>query len=395
MNGVKICYVYFHTTRFVPIHVYEIVDEIQRRGGEVLVVTCIKDEEAKKKLSDICNTLHNLWTIEIRFVSELLFMAILFPYLLIRTAIAKPDIFYSRHSASTLVVAMIARLFRKSCLIEINDIVVDKLRFLESPKIKLKWIQLYHYLNCRLADYLLPVTDQIGIWLKRQYKINKERVIVIPNGVNIRRFSPKPSSEARKRYQIPLGSRVVLSLGSLFPWAGIETLIAAAPMVLKEFPDTIFAIGSGEEPYLSQLKQKVSQSGLENNFLFFGFIPWDDASWFISIADICVAPFIFKDIRSGVSSLRVLSYLACGKPVVGSDIPGLGDILKKEGIDLSFPMGDHKALSSAISSLLADRAQLKEMSSNNRAFVVENYSWEIIVDKLEILFSALIENSRE
>jgi len=374
---------------FVPIHVSEIINEMQRRGSEVHVFTSIKDSAGKEKLSSGRTTLHNLWTIRIRFISEFVFMALLLPYLFSLTLIKRPDFFYTRHSATSFVVALIARLLGKPCLIEINDIVLDKLKFTKVSRLKLKWVQLYHYVNLRLARCLLPVTKQIGLWLSHEYGIHKKKVMAIPNGVNVHRFSPKPCLEARNRYRIPLDSKVVLSLGSLFPWAGIETLIDAAPEVLKTYPNTLFVIGSGEEPYVSHLKKAVSKVGLEESFLFFGFIPWDEAAWFISASDICVAPFIFKDTRTGISSLRVFSYLACARPVVGSDIPGLGDMLETEGMGISFPMGDHKALTGAIIDLLSDKEKLKDMAERSRAYVIKNHSWESIVEKIENTFRAL------
>lgn len=390
MRGLRVYYIFFHDVHFVPIHASEIIFEMKRRDAQVHVFTSIKEEAEKGKLLVKGIRLHNLPTIETRFVSELLFMAFLYPYLFLQTLIGRPDIFYSRHSACSFVATLIARLCKIPCWLEINDIVQDRLKFSNLPSLKLKWIQLYHYATYHLADLLLPVTEKIALFIKQNYRVNRAKVVVVTNAVNVHRFSPKPCVEARKRYRIPLESKVVLSLGSLFPWAGIEVLIAAAPEILKKFPNTLFVVGSGEEPYVSKLKETVHQSGLNDCFLFFGFIPWDEASWFISTADICVAPYILKTTQAGLSSLRVFSYLACGKPVIGSDIPGLGDMLEKAGIGLSFTMGDHEALAKAIIALLNDGDRSRDMGEKGRDFVVNNYSWEIIVDKLEATFQELI-----
>jgi glycosyltransferase involved in cell wall biosynthesis len=390
VQNLKIYYLYFHDTRFVPIHAYELVREMARRGWEVHVFTSIRDTDAKTKISKIGVTLHNIWTIRVRFVSELFFMAALLPWLCIRCLLGRPHILYTRHSATSLLVAIISRLFGIPCALEINDILKDKLRFSDISRLKSLWIRLYYYGTFHTADLLLPVTEQIGSWIKESYRLDPAKVAVVPNGVNPYRFSPRPYQEARWRYRIPLDSKVVLSLGSLFPWVGMETLVAAAPQVLAVYPGAIFAIGSGEEPYLSRIQEAASRAHLTDSFLFFGFIPWDEASWFISVADICVAPFIFKSTRSGISSLRVFSYLACARPVIGSNIPGLGDLLEKERIGRSFPMGDHDSLARVLIDLLNNRETLKEMGEKGRAFVVNNHAWEIIVDRLEAAFQGLI-----
>ena len=83
--------------------------------------------------------------------------------------------------------------------------------------------------------------------------------------------------------------------------------------------------------------------------------------------DVCVAPAFFDDLQSGISSQKVFAYLACGKPVVASDIPGLGDMLEKKHIGVSFPMGDHKSLAEAIIDLLSKRERLKDMGERGRS----------------------------
>jgi glycosyltransferase involved in cell wall biosynthesis len=381
-NNKKIFYIYYHDPEFVPIHVNEVISEMSFRGCEVHLFTALKSKSLINKLSLKNTCLHNIPCFNIKFFAEIVFIFFLFPYFIIKTIIDRPDICYTRHSACSLVPVLIAKLMRISCFIEVNDIVVDKLAFGNVPAIKIFWIKFYQYINYRLASYLLPVTKEIGLWIKSEYKTAFHKIVVVPNGVNVNRFSPQNKMLARQHYNIPQKARVILSLGSLFPWAGIETLIAAAPEIIRNYPNTYFIIGSGEEPYLSQLKLRVNESGLNKNFLFFGFIPWDDASSFISMADICVAPFIFKHLRSGICSLRVLSYLSCGIPVIGSDIPGLGDLLENKKIGRSFHMGDSQSLANNILELLTDKTLHKKMGCNARAYIIEYCSWEAIVTKI-------------
>lgn len=387
----KLFYVYYHDREFVPIHVSEILHELQKRKHKVTVFTSVRNK--KKQLLGVENIrLYNIPIPDTRFISELIFMVCLFPFLLIGSLRDRPDAFYCRHSASSSIVTFIAKLIRKPCLLEVNDINIDKIRFEKVSKLKILWINLYHYLSIRLSKQILPVTSEISRWIRVRYYLNKKHVREISNGVNVHRFKPKPKTEARQRYKIPNESPVLLSLGSLFPWAGIETVIAAAPKILEIFPETLFLIGSGEEPYLTRLKKIVNDRKLNKCFRFYGFIHWDEASWFISTADICIAPFIIKENRSGICSLRVLSYLACEKPVIGSDIIGLGDMLEKEGIGKSFPMGDSLALSEAIIRLIQDANKIETMGKKARKFVIDNYSWENVVCRLEKQFYESISN---
>ena len=393
MQKLNIFYIYYHDNKFVPIHVSEILNELSKRQHEIHVFTKIKGIKNNRSLFGRKVKIYNFWVPEIRFVSELVFITLLLPTLIIKSFSIKPDIYYNRHSASSLAVVLVSKFLGIPCFLEINDIVLDKLKFIKILKIKKWWVRFYHYISIKLASMTLPVTEQIGSWLDNTYHIGPKKIVVIPNGVNICRFKPKNKSDARRKYNIPENAKVILSLGSLFPWAGLEILIRAAPIIIEAYPDSLFAIGSGEEPYLSYIKSEVKKNGLASRFLFFGFIPWDEAAWFISMADICAAPFIFKNTRSGCSSLRVFAYLACGKPVVGSNIPGLGDMLEKEDIGLSVCMEDHQGLAKAIISLLDNKNSLALNANRTRAFIVRNYDWESIVDKLEACINRQLKSA--
>jgi glycosyltransferase involved in cell wall biosynthesis len=381
MSGTRIFYVYFHDTDFVPIHVAEVVNEMVSQGLEVHLFAY---RNVREKLADALATgrlhIHVLWAPRMRFVAEVFFVTLLLPVLLWQVVWRRPAALYVRHSAVSLAAALASRLTGVPCLIEVNDIPFDKLQ--NASRLKLAWVQLYHRLSLPYVRWNLPVTRQIADWLGTRYRISPRRIRVIPNGVNIDRFSPRDIREARSKYGIAPDAEVVVCLGSLFPWAGIETLIAATPAIREQHPNLLVAIGSGEEPYLSQIKALVQRQGLDGCYSFFGFIPWQDAAWFISCADLCAAPFILRNTRSGLCSLRVLSYLACGRPVVGSDIAGLGDILDEQQIGMSFKMGDSAALGQRVNTMLADPRELAAMGSRGREYVVARHGWKSIISEI-------------
>ncbi|MBN1981411.1 MAG: glycosyltransferase family 4 protein [Chitinivibrionales bacterium] len=383
MKPRPIFYLYFHDTEFVPIHVAEVIAELCRRD---IIVHLFAHDSVKSVINGSTDyaavRLHTIATPRLRFLSEFIFMFFLFPNLLMQTVLQKPRCLYVRQSAVSLVAILVAKITLCRCVIEVNDIVTDKLQLSTVSLMKREWVSFYTRLSLTMASRLFPVTEQIKEWIHTTYKIDPGIIHTIPNGVNVNRFTPQPQVESRQRYGINQDSRVILSLGSLFPWAGIETLIDAADRIIAQNPQAIFVIGSGEEPYVSRCKKLTEQKQVQQYFHFFGFIPWDEASYFISTADICVAPFIFKNQRSGVCSLRVLSYLACGKPVVGSDIPGLGDILERAGVGYSFPMGNHSELAQAINKLLSQQQRLTDMTTRARQFVNDTFSWQIIIDTI-------------
>lgn len=379
-------YVYLHDADFVPLHVREVVRALAGRGMEIHVFTGVDPGPAEKAFGLPGVTLHRLPLFRLRFVSEILFLGFLFPSLCRHSIKRRPDVYYSRGGASSMAACVAGRLFRRPCFVEVNDIPEDKLRFTRPPKAKVWWLKFYQWVNFRLAGMLLAVTPEIRDHYGKKYGIPASRLRVVPNGVDAEHFRPMDKAEARKRWGLPPGSKVVLSLGSLFPWAGLNTLVEAAPEILARHPECLFVIGSGEEPYLSEVKELAERAGLAKHFRFPGFIAPEDAPSFICQADICAAPFIFREIRSGVSSLRVYAYMACGRPVVGADIPGLGDVLEHEGAGISVPMEDAPALARAINRLLDDPELARSMGREARRYAAEKHAWQAIADRLLALF---------
>ncbi len=386
MPRLTLFYIYFHDVDYMPIHVDEVICELARRGHLVHLFTSIRGQTDAPRLLRAGVQLHNIRTLRARYISEPLFMLRLFPALCFWIRRCRPRLLYVRHGASCLAALLAARLFQRPCFIEVNDIVLDKLQFAKISRIKKAWTEFYHALSLPHADCILAVTAQIAEWVRARYAIAPMKVVSLPNGVNIERFQPHSKAVSRGRYGLSRDARIILSLGSLFPWSGMEVLVQAAPKVIAAHPDSIFAVGSAEQPYLGELQRMVHAAGLDDHFRFFGLIPWGEASHFISTSDVCVAPFVFKAIRSGISSLRVLAYLACGRPVVGSDIPGLGDWLEKEGIGFSFPMGCSESMARILIRALNDGELLREMGRRGRGIAVRRCSWEKIVDRLVDLF---------
>ncbi|MEW5736890.1 MAG: glycosyltransferase family 4 protein [Thermodesulfobacteriota bacterium] len=382
----SIFYVYFHDKSFVPFHVRELVAELGRRGRKVHVFTAVNPSLGREVFSSPNVTLHNLPAVSVRFFSEMLFLCVLFPCLVLSALRERPEVFYTRNGASSMAACLAARLLRRPCFVEVNDIWQDKLLFSRPPWAKLLWLRLYHFINYRLGTMLLPVTWEIADFCAESYGVPASRLAVVPNGVDAEHFRPLDKAAARRRWGVPEDARVVLSLGSLFSWAGLETLVQAAPAILAAHSETVFVIGSGEEPYLSQIKALAREAGLSQSFRFPGYILKKDAPAFIAQADLCAAPFIFRQVRSGVSSLRVYAYMACGKPVAGSDIPGLGDVLEKRGAGVSVPMEDAPALARAVIGLLDDPEKAEDMGRKARIYVMEQHSWGAIADRLLRLF---------
>jgi glycosyltransferase involved in cell wall biosynthesis len=123
--------------------------------------------------------------------------------------------------------------------------------------------------------------------------------------------------------------------------------------------------------------------GLSDKFTFTGRLPYEQVPLYINAADVCVAPFIKeRNSKIGLSALKTYEYLACGKPIVASSIPGVQDLIESSGGGIPVTPEDPEKLAAAIVRLLSDEKARAAMGKKGRRYVVENHSWDGVARKV-------------
>jgi glycosyltransferase involved in cell wall biosynthesis len=210
------------------------------------------------------------------------------------------------------------------------------------------------------------------------------KVTVIHNGVDLQRFKPMPSfkAEMRKKLGIPLDAKVVLTVRRLVYKNGIDTLIESANLAVKKNPKIVFlAVGKG--PDMGNVQQQIKQIGLEGNFKLAGFVPDEELHFYYNTADLFVLPS-----KSGEGlPLVAQEAMACGLPVVATNVGGISEILVK-GYGKLVPANDSEALAKAI----VEYAEINFQEGNGelRAAVEQKYGWDKNVERLVEIYEELI-----
>ncbi|MGD0396179.1 MAG: glycosyltransferase family 4 protein [Nitrososphaerales archaeon] len=205
------------------------------------------------------------------------------------------------------------------------------------------------------------------------------RVVLVDAGVDSDRFSPSSTlgQKVRRQLGIEEGDLVVGYVGTFQTWHGLESLLDAFERLAPEFPN-LRALLVG--PYFGPIRERARSMGLLGRCVFTGPVAYDDVVDYVNACQIMVAPYDPRRsrIRSerGIGSpLKVLEYMACGKPVVTSDleptnrIPGLGNAA------LLVPPGDSGAIADALRTLLLDKGLADRMGLAGRTLVEQGYSW--------------------
>jgi glycosyltransferase involved in cell wall biosynthesis len=201
--------------------------------------------------------------------------------------------------------------------------------------------------------------------------LTPEAIEVAHDGFESERFAKLPSrEEARHELRLDPAARVVVYTGGLMEWKGVEVLVDAA----RRLPDITFVIAGGAREDLERVRSHAS--GLAN-VRFDGFQPPTRVALYLRAADVGVVPNRSKPEISAryTSPLKVFEAMACGLPLVASDLPSLRELLH-HGVDawLVAP-DDPEKLAEGLRRLLDDR-ELRQRLARSFAARAAAHTWD-------------------
>lgn len=204
--------------------------------------------------------------------------------------------------------------------------------------------------------------------------------LVIPSGVDMSQYRPNMDGRCiRDAYGISVSDKVVLFMGWLYPFSGLDQVIAS----LRESPDRysnikIVIVGDGEA--FENLERQIEQSGLSHSVIMTGLRPYSEMPEFIAASDVCILPAIKNEVMSLIVPLKIMEYMAMGKPVVATRLEGLErEFGERNGI--VFVEGPARILPMAYEILVDGTAKLLGSRARSR---VEGNDW----DKIAAIFEA-------
>jgi len=221
----------------------------------------------------------------------------------------------------------------------------------------------------------------------------KGNITVIPCGTNVRRFNCVDRGVARDTLGIDKKAKVVLYVGRFDPRKGIETLVRAV-RESRFFGDQNLKliIGGGSTPGNSDGKERdriegiVRELGMVEYTLFPGLLTRDILPYYYSAADVCVIPSHYEPF-----GLVALESMACGTPVVASDVGGLQFTVVNENTGLLAPVQDVTAFNYAIDRIIGNPQWRDKLGLAGSKRVVEKFSWEGVASQLNTVYTQMLD----
>ena len=268
------------------------------------------------------------------------------------------------------VVATVKR--RPLVLTYCNDIVGDG----RAKKIA----QLYNHFNLK---YLLKKASKTIIiqpnYLNTSLHLERyeKKVVAIPVGVDLERFKPLGTSTNGN-------TLFFLSVLDRFHrYKGLDYLLFALSMVAKEVPDVKLIVG-GDGDLLGHYQRLSDSLNLGKCVEFLGYVPEEKVAYYYNRCDIFVLPSI-STAQEGFGMV-LLEAMACGKPVVCTEIVGVAAEVTKEGAGITVEPSNADELAKAISHILQNRSEALKMGKASRRLVEEKYGWKQVEKRVEEIY---------
>lgn len=214
----------------------------------------------------------------------------------------------------------------------------------------------------------------------------RDKIEVIPNGVDVEKFQPKQASGNEDKSTIFFLS----VLDEFHKYKGLDYLLEALKIVKNNVPDVKLIVG-GKGVLLDHHQEMAASLGLKDNVEFAGFIPDEEIADYYSQASVFVLPSI-SSLQEGFG-IVALEALACQTPVVTTDIVGVAHDLKQIKGGIVIPPRDTHKLADAITQILSDAQMQKEMGQRGRKLVQEKYTWKVVASSMEKVYKEILAKS--
>jgi glycosyltransferase involved in cell wall biosynthesis len=266
---------------------------------------------------------------------------------------------------------------------EIRSILNQGLTTLLVPRIA-RQLYNHHFRTNRIlqaSDKVIAISRELTESIPREYHISRDKVRTIYNGIDTERFKP---GESRLRGRFP-GKRIVLSVSVLHKQKGVQNLIKAFGKVAENVPGAhLIVVGDG--PYRRNLEGLARNQGLKDDVTFTGKVPNTELREYYNACD----SFVIPTVRVEGLPLIELEAMACGKPVIASDIGGIPTVIENMVNGLLVKPGDVDELAKRIVEVLGDSRLASRLGTRARKTIEDGFSRRKMVEETIKVYESVL-----
>lgn len=232
------------------------------------------------------------------------------------------------------------------------------------------------------CDAVIAVSSEMAHDIQRIYHIPREKITVIPNGVDDRKFRPVSNPDTLKEFGVR--KPYILFVGRLTPQKGIFDLLQAARGLPKGL-QVVCLTGKADTPEIEAQMAKEVQ-GHPNVHWIHRMVPEEQTVHLYTDCEAFVCPSIYEPF--GIINLEAM---ACGRPVVATAVGGIKEVVVDGVTGRLVPPSDPRALTTAIEEVLGNPAKAAAMGREGRRRVEEHFTWAAVARRTVELYHHLLK----
>ena len=239
-------------------------------------------------------------------------------------------------------------------------------------------VKVVNAITYRLANRVLVVSYEIKEVVRRLFHLDRSRVLVLKNGIVLDDNPLKPI-ELEQEFHLTRNRLKLIAVGRLVPLKAFDILVRAISELANGGHDHFSLLIVGEGTERTRLEKLIQDLRVENRIKLLGLR--DDVMKLMKACDLFALPSRYEGL-----SIAMIEAMACGLPIISSDVRGLKDYIKHEQNGLIFPVDDHKALAKSILRLANDKTLRERLSHGARKSFEKEYDMRKNIRSIDMLF---------
>jgi glycosyltransferase involved in cell wall biosynthesis len=236
----------------------------------------------------------------------------------------------------------------------------------------------------RFASHIVAVSASCRKFLIARESIPANDVTLVPNAIDLRRFSPSAALRDQSRIELglPSSARVVAGVGRLNPQKNFSLFLDIAAQLAPRFPDLHFLL-AGDGPEEKMLREKAVALGIADRVTFSGYVA--DTRLVYLAADVLLMPSRYEGLP-----MTLLEAMAMGLPVVASQLDGIAEVIGDGREGFLVPSDDASLFVERTAALLQDAELSSRIAQNARAKIEASFSVERMTSAVEEIYDRFL-----